>query len=353
MDTKKALELVNEMLEQNKRGNLRDVVNEFIKEIRSQHMAPLKKAIEDVQEELKKIDPHTKLPGTLLDKGGQMGEMGAMQSNLNPGAGADASTGIVKADPGSTTSQLHRSQHDWKGFMSKCMKTLTASEKKPAPLGKPYVSDAQRKKFHAMENRGEISHATVHEFDEASKGKKLPEHVHKAAESKHDRCVEHVKEQSPSVKNPHAVCVAAGVKPENPGRHMKKALGGVGAPSTPTSRPNAGFGAVIAKDDKPHPPGSPEERSHAVAEGMVSLPKAMHQVERKGHEAMHRFFNHLRTLKDPRKQRSPENNLTVKSEEKPENMKEPSKDAKDAIMASADKPMKVQPNRPGQANKPV
>lgn len=32
-------------------------------------------------------------------------------------------------------------------------------------------------------------------------------------ESKHDRCVEHVKENSPEVKNPHAVCVAQGVKP--------------------------------------------------------------------------------------------------------------------------------------------
>ena len=35
----------------------------------------------------------------------------------------------------------------------------------------------------------------------------------KKAESKHDRCAEHVKENSPEVKNPHAVCVAEGVKP--------------------------------------------------------------------------------------------------------------------------------------------
>jgi hypothetical protein len=39
----------------------------------------------------------------------------------------------------------------------------------------PYKSDAQRRKFHAMEKRGEISHKTVREFDRASKGKKLPE----------------------------------------------------------------------------------------------------------------------------------------------------------------------------------
>lgn len=66
----------------------------------------------------------------------------------------------------------------------------------------------------------------------------------------------------------------------------------------------------IMKDDKPHPAGSPEERSHAVAEGKVSLPKAAAQMNAKGHESTQRFFNHLRSLKDPRKQRSPENNLT-------------------------------------------
>jgi len=41
----------------------------------------------------------------------------------------------------------------------------------------PYKSNAQRKKFHVMEKRGEISPATVKEFDAASKGKPLPEKV--------------------------------------------------------------------------------------------------------------------------------------------------------------------------------
>lgn len=41
----------------------------------------------------------------------------------------------------------------------------------------PYKSDAQRRKFHAMLKRGEISKKTVDEFDSASKGKKLPEKV--------------------------------------------------------------------------------------------------------------------------------------------------------------------------------
>lgn len=45
----------------------------------------------------------------------------------------------------------------------------------------PYKSDAQRRYFHAAEDRGDISSKTVHEFDEASKGKKLPEKVKKKA----------------------------------------------------------------------------------------------------------------------------------------------------------------------------
>lgn len=38
----------------------------------------------------------------------------------------------------------------------------------------PYVSQKQRGKFHAMEERGEISHSTVEHWDKESKGKKLP-----------------------------------------------------------------------------------------------------------------------------------------------------------------------------------
>jgi len=41
----------------------------------------------------------------------------------------------------------------------------------------PYKSDAQRRYMHAAATRGDISQATVAEFDKASKGKKLPERV--------------------------------------------------------------------------------------------------------------------------------------------------------------------------------
>lgn len=44
----------------------------------------------------------------------------------------------------------------------------------------PYVSDAQRRYFHAAKARGDISAKTVHEFDKASKGMDLPEHVKKS-----------------------------------------------------------------------------------------------------------------------------------------------------------------------------
>lgn len=39
----------------------------------------------------------------------------------------------------------------------------------------PYKSDAQRRYFHAAEARGDIKKKTVDEFDQASKGKHLPE----------------------------------------------------------------------------------------------------------------------------------------------------------------------------------
>ncbi len=41
----------------------------------------------------------------------------------------------------------------------------------------PYKSESQRRRFHAMLDRGEIEKATVEEFDKASKGKKLPGHL--------------------------------------------------------------------------------------------------------------------------------------------------------------------------------
>lgn len=45
----------------------------------------------------------------------------------------------------------------------------------------PFKSKAQRRKFYAMADRGEISDATVERWeDETPKGKKLPERVKKS-----------------------------------------------------------------------------------------------------------------------------------------------------------------------------
>jgi hypothetical protein len=44
----------------------------------------------------------------------------------------------------------------------------------------PFKSEAQRKAMNAKAARGEIPKAVVEEFNQASKGKKLPEKAHKA-----------------------------------------------------------------------------------------------------------------------------------------------------------------------------
>ena len=41
----------------------------------------------------------------------------------------------------------------------------------------PYVSKKQRGMMHANEERGEVAHSVVDEFDRASKGKSLPDRV--------------------------------------------------------------------------------------------------------------------------------------------------------------------------------
>lgn len=56
----------------------------------------------------------------------------------------------------------------------------------------PYKSEAQRRKFHAMESRGEISPKTVNEFDRASRNKKLPEKKKKTEKSQPSSSSVHV-----------------------------------------------------------------------------------------------------------------------------------------------------------------
>lgn len=51
----------------------------------------------------------------------------------------------------------------------------------------PYKSDAQRRYFHFAESTGKISPDVVNEFDQASKGKKLPDHVKSAMSRRADK----------------------------------------------------------------------------------------------------------------------------------------------------------------------
>lgn len=52
----------------------------------------------------------------------------------------------------------------------------------------PYVSNAQRRFFHTDTAREKgISAGTVREYDEASKGRKLPERVRGAAQRSHQQ----------------------------------------------------------------------------------------------------------------------------------------------------------------------
>jgi len=51
----------------------------------------------------------------------------------------------------------------------------------------PYVSQKQRRYFHAAEARGEIKPSVVKEFDEASKGMSLPEAIKKKKQDEKNR----------------------------------------------------------------------------------------------------------------------------------------------------------------------
>lgn len=47
----------------------------------------------------------------------------------------------------------------------------------------PFKSQAQRRKFYSMAEKGEISHATVKHWEDATHGKSLPERVGRKKES--------------------------------------------------------------------------------------------------------------------------------------------------------------------------
>jgi hypothetical protein len=108
---------------------------------------------------------------------------------------------------------------------------------------------------------------------------------------KYDSCVDQVKDKG-GAKNAYAVCAASLKKDQYHDLHSKMK----------ESFSKSGY---LKKDDKPHPAGSPEERSHAVAEGKEKLPDAIKDLKSPGDQK--KMLDHLRTLKDPSQHRSPEN----------------------------------------------
>lgn len=371
MDQKKLLETINTLIKDAKLDTMKKAVSElyeYAKTIQKNKSQELKKSIEAVEEilrkgsavnlyaneEMAKVDPVTKLPGTMIDK-----------------AAPDMAPPMEKKE---------RMHQELARCMAKCMKSLSASEK-PEALGKPYASDAQRRWAHSPAGEKALGgKAAVHHWDKESKGKDLPEHVEKADSVRPDAgwgkvTIKDTAAQ-PKISKPAPVAKpamqksnekdpvlgpAAQEKPASDSykkkadAYMKKPLEkGFGTVTVKEPAPTP-IGSVIMKDDVAHAAGSPEERSHAVAEGMSSLPNAMRDLKSSG--AREKFFAHLKTLKDKSKHRSPEN-ITTKAELKEDvpsmahSLQDISKEAEKAIVASAEKPIKIEPARPGQANEP-
>jgi len=183
--------------------------------------------------------------------------------------------------------------------------------------------------------------------------------------TKFDRCVEGVKENSPDVDKPEAVCVAAGVRPTSWGKNMgeekitlskngqwslekkyegfdklkgelaDKGASDPGALAAAIGRkkygkeafqhaaasgkkmgkneimgyPEAPADAMAMnedcyKDDAPHAPGSPEDSAHDVVEEGADLQEELKDLSSEEKKEM---LAHLRTLKDKRKLRSEDN----------------------------------------------
>lgn len=60
----------------------------------------------------------------------------------------------------------------------------------------PYKSDQQRKYFHYAESKGLIKPSAVKEFDEASKGMKLPNKVEPTSKNRFSKLHKHMNKQS-------------------------------------------------------------------------------------------------------------------------------------------------------------
>lgn len=112
--------------------------------------------------------------------------------------------------------------------------------------------------------------------------KKAEEVLLKAEKTKHDRCVEHVKENSPDIKNPHAVCVAQGVEPEAWGKSED---------SSKENEIGTKFEKMEGPDNKienqPAPQNNPDEKKENNNPPWGTDPSI------KGHVKLAKFIGHI------------------------------------------------------------
>ncbi len=145
----------------------------------------------------------------------------------------------------------------------------------------------------------------------------------KGSKTKHDRCVEGVKESNSGVDNPHAVCVSQGVKPSNWKKSkneecelIKFNKDGQWSLHKRDYNGNLKGGSENSewtyKDDKAHPPGSPEDQAHDVIELDESLQAEMKDLSPNEKSDM---LEHLRNYKkDPQKWKRSKKNIKAGDE---------------------------------------
>lgn len=347
---KEALDLVNKMIADQTHESLSDVLKalkEKASELKTQTYDPLKKNIEDI----KKVDPTSKLPGTMLDKGTVMGDE---QASLTP---SDMTKNSPDANPPMEMSE------DKKPHLAQWMKKCMGMMKKAQPMEKKHIG---WDKLHSKLEHEGYSDKSADKIAGSIKAK-----VQKGSAVDLSMSQGPLKMPAPNPKDPVMNYDKQGAKPTTPSA-QKKIENFVNKPPVKkgdTFRPDAGFGSVtvkdtnpapspgkvMVKDDKPHPPGSPEDKAHDIVEEHEPIKEAVQDLG--SHPAIKKMFEHLRNRQTEGKswERSPANEAAGMDKAempRPENPEPITSQAEKAIVASSDKPIKIEDHRPGQANEP-
>ena len=394
MDRKQALDILDGMINESKQkesvDSLKELRNKLV-EINTGYGQPLRKAIQDVQEtlkkgsgvnlafsekgkeDMKKVDPKTKLPGVMLDKvatpGMGAGSMGSSGMNLTPGAGNQG--GIQKQEmvggaPNAAPPMLASEKHDGlKRFMQKCMKHMHAKKSMAAMSEKETVAKSHAKGVHnadtthgpGVSSAGQQARQTAQpraqQVSRAAHAAKLQElkQMPRANLPKTEKAEESIQKASAattghiSENQPKQANVSVRMGGMSMGKkEVNKALGGTGAPSTPTSRPDSGFGAVVAKAPPIKPP-APNPKDPAMNPGTIAQKPPTSAYKHKATEFLKQWKNNKPVMK---KEDFPKKQADFADKQAP---KELDAGGKKAINDPKDQPIKVSGDRPGQANK--